>query len=140
MSLRAGFMKIRHGSRNDKITRFDLDNIYKSKKVEEKTDFKIYGINEGKLTEKIVLKKYRLFDQFSDKPKVIQDKIEEINNFIIDDIPADDEKIGAYINSINSINKSFFAEERVKLVDEDIKYIKAATKSFLNFLIVLLPS
>lgn len=130
MSLRAGFMKIRHGSRNDKITRFDLDNIYKSKKVEEKTDFKIYGINEGKLTEKIVLKKYRLFDQFSDKPKVIQDKIEEINNFIIDDIPADDEKIGAYINSINSINKSFFAEERVKLVDEDIKYINNYIEEF----------
>lgn len=120
-TIRAGFMKIRHGSRNDKMSRFDLDSIYNAKKVIEKTDFRIFGIDNGNLSEKINIKNFECFSELMDALDIIPKKFEEINTFIIDDVKA---VTNSCLNTVTAFNNFFVSEEKVELLDTEIDYIK----------------
>ena len=119
-----GYIKVRKGSRNTNISRYILDSIYKEKNSNNKSQFKISGIVNGKISDDIVLNSYDFFPDFYEEKDNLKKLIKEINNFEIDDFEENNEKI---LNT--PLTNSLFKSEAIKLDEEVIENIKSFAKA-----------
>ena len=125
--LHVGLMKARRGSRNTEVTRYWLDEIYTRKNSTPKSEFKIYGLNNGNIVDEIKSKKYNFFPDINLEEKEIVKLIMKINNFVIDDI-ANSEKT-LVNNSITTIfAKTGFKPTKKEIANGVIENIKEHSK------------
>lgn len=109
--LEQGYIKVRKGSRNTNINRYILDEIYNSKNPKLESIFKISGIINGELDDKIILKKYDFLPDISSFKNDIIDMFNQINELNIDDIIVEttqiDNDISEFQKSISELANSF---------------------------------
>lgn len=138
--LSKGDCRIRKGTQNANITRYDLDRIYESKSRVPKSDIKIKCIDEnGKISDKLVFKKYKFKNSNEEIRKIVINCIEKANNYKIKDYKEEKNDFG--ILSLKSFFKPLeieqkevdivntFAKENNLKIDEEFFYIGDASIS-----------
>ncbi|MEG1058664.1 MAG: ATP-binding protein [Clostridia bacterium] len=125
-TLKKGTCRIRKGSQNSFITRYDLDSIYKKKIPLKSSELSVKCLDEGEIKENLVFKSFDYMLENEEKEKKFIDRISEINKINIDDI------------SSSSLNFSFgnslvLDENKKKYVTEFIeKYNINVNNDFFN--------
>ncbi len=130
--LHVGLMKTRRGSRNTEVTRYLLDEIYTQKNSIPKSEFKIYGLNDGNIADEIKTKKYDFLPNMNLEEKEIVRLIKIINNFMIDDINNSEETlVNNSITNIftNVVRKPAKREIDNKVIENIKKYSKKIKKN-----------
>jgi hypothetical protein len=118
--LDTGFIKTRRGSRNTNISRYFLDEIYALKNPMEKSEFRIYGLDNEYITENIKLKEFNYLPNIFDEKEKLTNLLEKINNIIINDYNDDgDEKKFNISSNIGLYSKIGFPSTK-KEVDAEI--------------------
>lgn len=84
-NLMKGDCRIRKGSQNASITRYDLDLIYNSKNPIKKSNIFIKCLDNGEIYEKLIIQKFNYSLENNSKKENIKEKIIEANKLLIDD-------------------------------------------------------
>lgn len=84
-NLMKGDCRIRKGSQNAPITRYDLDLIYKSKNPIKKSNIFIKSLENGEIYENLIIQKFYYSLENNSKKEKIKEKIIEANKLLIDD-------------------------------------------------------
>ena len=128
-NLMKGTCRIRKGSQNAPITRYDLDLIYKSKNPIKESNIVIKCLEDGEIYEKLILQKFQYsLENNSEKEKIkgkIKEKIIEANKILIDDyeynglikLPTLGSAIELEEDDIKIVN--MFAEENSIKINKD---------------------
>src|SRR5574344_303010 len=110
-----GTCNIRKGSQNSFITRYDLDNIYKSRISDKKSNLVVKNISNGELCDKLSLQQFNYDLEDNELNNKIKEKIYCIDKVIIDD--ATD----GYLSSLLSSNKLNISKEDEKNIKRFLK-------------------
>ena len=131
-TLETGFTRIRRGSRNCNMSRYLLDEIYelKNNKI---SSFKIYGLNNGKTTPKIVLKTFDYPNLVKEKENIIE-LVNKINMIRIDDVKDENnnDDTNNYLKKITNLsnsNKSIMSPQKIEVDENSKKIIKDFSKT-----------
>lgn len=88
-SVDEGTIRIRKGSRNSFITRYDLDNIYKKKTPIKKSNLILSCLDEkNEISKELILKQFNYDLEFKDKKKEIIDLIKEVDKINVSKEPV----------------------------------------------------
>ena len=80
-----GTCRIRKGSQNASITRYDLDLIYKNKNPVKESNIFIKCLENGEIYENLILQKFQYSLENNSEKEKIKEKIIEANKLLIDD-------------------------------------------------------
>lgn len=80
-----GTCRIRKGSQNAPITRYDLDLIYKSKNPIKESNIFVKCFENGELYENLIFQKFQYSLENNSEKEKIKEKIVEANKLLIDD-------------------------------------------------------
>ena len=84
-NLMKGTCRIRKGSQNASITRYDLDLIYKNKNPVKESNIFIKCLENGEIYENLILQKFQYSLENNSEKEKIKEKIIEANKLLIDD-------------------------------------------------------
>lgn len=110
-NLMKGDCRIRKGSQNASITRYDLDLIYKSKNPIKKSNIFIKCLENGEIYEDLIIQKFNYSLENNSKKEEIKEKIIEANKLLIDDY------------EYNGLIKIPTLGSAIELEEEDIKIV-----------------
>ena len=124
-NLMKGTCRIRKGSQNAPITRYDLDLIYKSKNPIKESNIVIKCLEDGEIYEKLILQKFQYSLENNSEKEKIKEKIIEANKILIDDyeynglikLPTLGSAIELEEDDIKIVN--MFAEENSIKINKD---------------------
>jgi hypothetical protein len=128
-NLESGYIKIRKGSRNTNLSRYILDDIYSSKVPKLESKFKIFGLKDGKKSEKIRIVKYDFFPDMKLEKDELLDLLNKINNYNIDDVISVENESNSHTNFLN-LKQNMSLSEKEKIDEDIIDNIKSFAKVF----------
>lgn len=129
-NLEKGYMVVRKGSRNTNISRYILDDIYNAKKTEINSEFKIVGLENGKITDNIKTKKYDFLPNIEAEREVLIKLLKEINEFVIDDIISDKaDEINGELSDVKKALMTGIMNNPKKISEETVNSITAFAKA-----------
>lgn len=127
--LDTGFIKTGRGSRNTNISRYFLDEIYALKNLMEKSEFRIYGLDNEYITENIKLKEFNCLPNIFDEKEKLTNLLEKINNIVINDYNDDeDEKEFNISSNIGLYSKIRFPSTKMEVDAEIVNNIDSFAK------------
>lgn len=118
-NLEQGFIETRRGSRNTNISRYFLDEMYSLKNPKLRSEFAIYGLDEGYIVDEIRLKKYDFLPDMSKEKENLVELLKSINDIIIDDINNNIEINAKKPFGLSALS-DFYSKNSKKEIDKSI--------------------
>lgn len=113
--LEQGFIKIRRGSRNSAISRYSLDQMYLSKNPIQNSEFKIFGLKNGNISDNIELGKYEYLPDLDQEKENLINLIKKINTIEIDDYKEENTSITDNLVGANIFQKNVLPSHKVEI-------------------------